>query len=84
MPLQQVGVPTLIVSHRRDGCAITPASDGAALKAKFTASPRAELKLLDGGLPPKSDPCEAMSQHGFLGIEKEAVGAIASFVKGVR
>lgn len=84
MALQQVSVPALIVSHRRDGCAITPASDSEALKAKFTKSPRVDVKLLDGGLPPKSGPCEAMSQHGFLGIEKEAVGEIANFVKAAR
>lgn len=84
LALQQVAVPTLILSHRRDGCVITPASDGPALKAKFTKSPRVEVKLLDGGLPPRSEPCEAMSEHGFLGIETEAVGAIANFVKGMR
>ena len=37
--------------------------------------------LLSGGDPPKSDPCEAMSQHGFLGIEGQAVDAIAKFIK---
>lgn len=82
MALQQVTVPTLILSHRRDGCAITPASDGPALKAKFTKAPRVEVRTLDGGLPPKSDPCEAMAEHGFLGVEKEAVATIASFIKG--
>lgn len=81
MGLSGVKVPTLIISHRKDGCAITPAADGDKLKARLTASPRVEVKLLDGGLPPKSDPCEAMSQHGFLGIEKEAVGEIARFIK---
>lgn len=82
MALQQVTVPTFILSHRNDGCDITPASDGASLKARLVKSPRVEVRLLDGGLPPKSPPCEAMSQHGFLGIEKEAVATIAAFING--
>jgi hypothetical protein len=36
--------------------------------------------VLSGGSPPQSDPCEAMSQHGFLGIEKQAVDAVAKFI----
>lgn len=81
MALNQVTVPTFVLSHRNDGCDITPASDGASLKARLTKSPRVEIRLLEGGLPPKSAPCEAMSQHGFLGIEKSAVAAIATFIK---
>lgn len=81
MALPQISVPTLILSHRDDACAITPASDGPKLKARLTKSPRVEIRLLDGGSPPQSDACEAKSAHGFLGIEKQAVGAIASFIK---
>ena len=40
-----------------------------------------DVVLLSGGDTPKSDPCEAMSQHGFLGIEGQAVDAIAKFIK---
>lgn len=81
MALSQVSVPTLVLSHRQDACAITPASDGQKLKARLSKSPRVEIHLLDGGSPPQSDPCEAKSAHGFLGIEKQAVGTIAGFIK---
>ncbi|MGE5514031.1 MAG: alpha/beta hydrolase [Bacteroidota bacterium] len=81
MPLQKVAVPTLILSHKRDGCDITPASDAPKLRARLTRAPKVEVVLLDGGLPPQSDPCEAKSQHGFLGIEGKAVDTIAAFVK---
>ena len=43
-----------------------------------------ETVLLDGGAPPRSEPREAMSQHGFLGIENAAVDAIAKFIKAGR
>lgn len=80
MALGKVTVPTLIMSHKKDGCDITPASDAPKLKARLTAAPKAEIVILEGGSPPQSEPCEAKSQHGYLGIEKEAVQTIARFV----
>jgi pimeloyl-ACP methyl ester carboxylesterase len=81
MALQEVTVPALIVSHKRDGCSITPAADAPKLSKRLTRASKVDVVLLDGGDPPQSEPCEAKSQHGFLGIEAEAVNAIARFVK---
>lgn len=81
MALGQVTVPTLVLFHRKDGCDITPAADAPKLAAKLTKAAKVETVLLDGGSPPQSDPCEARSQHGFLGIETQAVDAIAKFIK---
>jgi pimeloyl-ACP methyl ester carboxylesterase len=81
MALPEVTVPALILSHRKDGCAITPAADAPKLKARLAKAKTADIVLLDGGDPPQSDPCDAKSQHGFLGIESKAVGAIADFIK---
>lgn len=80
MPLQRITVPTLIVSHTKDGCDITPAADAPKLRKGLSNAKVVDVVLLSGGDPPKSDPCEAMSQHGFLGIEGQAVDAIAKFV----
>jgi hypothetical protein len=80
MALGKVSVPTLILSHKKDGCDITPAADAPKLKARLTGAPKAEIVILEGGSPPQSEPCEAKSQHGFLGIEKEAVQTITRFV----
>jgi pimeloyl-ACP methyl ester carboxylesterase len=81
MALQQVTAPALILSHKRDGCSVTPAADAPKLSKRLTKASKVDVVLLDGGAPPQSDPCEAKSQHGFLGIEAEAVNAIAKFVK---
>ena len=81
MALPQVTVPTLVLSHKKDGCDITPAADAPKLINRLTAARKKETTLLDGGSPPISEPCEAKSQHGFLGIEGQAVSAIADFVK---
>lgn len=80
MPLQRITAPTLIVSHANDSCSITPAAGADELRARLTNAKRVKTVLLDGGDPPRSDPCQAMSQHGFLGIEGKAVDAIAGFV----
>lgn len=80
MPLQRITVPTLIVSHRKDGCDVTPAGDASKLKNRLTKARKVDVALFDGGAQPQSDPCEAKSQHGFLGIESTVVAAIAKFV----
>jgi pimeloyl-ACP methyl ester carboxylesterase len=81
MALSRITVPTLIVAHRKDGCKESPASGASKLKARLTKSAKVEVVVLDGGKPPKSIPCEALSQHGYFGIEDKAVGAIAKFIK---
>jgi pimeloyl-ACP methyl ester carboxylesterase len=81
MALSRVSAPALIVSHRKDGCDVTPAADAGKLKSRLTGASKVEVALLDGGLPPASAPCEARSQHGFLGIEAQAVDRIANFIK---
>ena len=81
MALPEIAAPTLIVSHRKDGCSLTPAADAPKLSRRLTRARKVDVVLLDGGDPPRSDPCEAGSQHGFLGIEAQAVDAIAGFIK---
>jgi pimeloyl-ACP methyl ester carboxylesterase len=81
MRLSAVSVPTLIMSHRKDGCDITPAADSPKLVRALAKSRKVETVLLDGGSPPLSEPCQARSQHGFLGIEDQAVNGIAKFIK---
>lgn len=80
MALSEITVPTLIVSHREDGCIDLPAGDAAMLEARLTKSRKAEIVLLDGGDPPQSSPCEAYAAHGYFGIEAEAVDTIANFI----
>jgi hypothetical protein len=49
--------------------------------ARFTSTPRKQLIAVSGGIPPQSDPCEALSRHGYFGIEDEVVTAIADWIK---
>ncbi len=81
MALSRITVPTLIMSHRKDGCAQSPAAGASKLKRRLTKAGNVEIALLDGGDPPRSKPCDAKAAHGYFGIEAKAVGTIAKFIK---
>ena len=74
--------PTLFVHNKDDACIITPFSSVPSLMNRFTHAQRKELIAVSGGSPPQSVPCEALSRHGYIGIEDEVVTAIARWIKG--
>lgn len=80
LPLEEVAVPTLIVSHADDTCDITPPGDASKLRDKLRNAKPVEIVQLSGGEAPQSPPCGPLSRHGFGGIENEAVEAIAKFI----
>jgi pimeloyl-ACP methyl ester carboxylesterase len=79
--LASVRLPTLIVSHRDDACKASPASEAAGLAAKLDHAAKVEVKIVEGGNDPHGDPCEAFHYHGYIGIEREVVSAIAAWIK---
>jgi pimeloyl-ACP methyl ester carboxylesterase len=66
----------LFVHHADDACQATPY-----FMAKRVASGRT-LVSAHGGDAPRSDPCEAFSAHGYLGIEQPVVDAIVQWMRG--
>lgn len=80
--LARVTVPVFVLGHADDECFATPPSDVADLARRFSRSPRVASKLIEDGLPPETDDCEALSAHGYFGAERAAVDAIAAFVAG--
>ncbi len=83
LALKEVTVPTLFVHHRQDSCVATVYSEIADLMRKLKASPKVDLITIEGGAEPRSDPCEAMSHHGYVGQDAEVVSAIAKWIKAV-
>ncbi|MND01792.1 hypothetical protein D3C83_209190 [compost metagenome] len=57
-----------------DGCAYTPYSGAKRLAERYP------LISVSGGPPPQSKPCDAMSQHGFLGREAETIDAMVKWM----
>jgi pimeloyl-ACP methyl ester carboxylesterase len=81
MDLDHITVPALIVCHGEDECSATPPSNAPQTKEALLNSPNVEVKYFTGGKPPVTKPCEALSAHGFYGIENQVVSAIAEFIK---
>jgi hypothetical protein len=40
--------------------------------------------MMDGGSGPRGNPCEALHWHGYIGMERDAVSAIADWIRDPR
>jgi hypothetical protein len=69
-----IKTPLLFVHHVSDQCASTPYGEAARLADRYP------LITVFGGSTPQSGPCEAFSQHGFLGKEPETVEAMVNWM----
>jgi hypothetical protein len=80
--LAAITVPVLIVANRGDSCMVTPPADAAIIAAALTRSPRKEVVYVESDqTEPRSPPCEAMSPHGYLGIEAAVVKRVADWIR---
>jgi predicted alpha/beta-hydrolase family hydrolase len=80
VPLEQIRVPTLVVHNQDDGCQSSPFTYAALGLNRLTAAPAKELIAVSGGSL-RSGPCDALSQHGYYGIEDQVVPPIAAWIK---
>ncbi len=78
-PLEKITSPILMVHHRDDGCEFSKFQDALTLKTRFAKVDFVEVR---GGSPPRSIPCEAMSYHGYLGMEEPVVQVITDWIAG--
>ncbi len=83
MDLESIRVPAFIMSHAEDQCPVTPPADAQRIADRLTGVPAKLVTLLTGGSVPTSGPCDGKSQHGFFGIETQAVEAITNFIKSI-
>ncbi len=64
----------LFVHHVSDQCIVTPYGDAARLVEQYP------LISIFGGRPQQSDPCDALSAHGFFGREPETIEQIVNWM----
>jgi hypothetical protein len=69
------------VHNREDGCRTSPFSNLQPLIDRLNHAPKKELIAVSGGLPPTSEPCDAMSRHGYLGLEDQVIGDIVNWIR---
>lgn len=80
VPLGEIAVPVLVVHNRSDGCRESPYAGAAPGFAQLAKAPTKELISVEGGRS-QSKPCEAMSPHGYLGIEDQVVPPVIQWIK---
>lgn len=79
--LSGVRVPVLVVHHAKDECRATRPHEADMIVDGARNAPVRKLVMAQGGADPRGDPCGAFHWHGFIGMEREAAGEIAAFVK---
>jgi pimeloyl-ACP methyl ester carboxylesterase len=72
--------PALVVANQGDTCKLTPPGDAPNLVAALARSPRKEV-IVVASEQTQSDSCEAMSPHGYLGIEPAVVQRISDWIR---
>lgn len=83
LDLSRIRVPTLLYHHERDECAACPPSSVSAAYDALTGARVRKAMIVDGGHGAYGDPCEANHWHGFKGMEREAVKAIADWIRSL-
>ena len=67
-------VPVQVLAHQLDGCFVSTPANSAILHQDFQAAGVASVfSQVDGGFDLDPDGCNALTHHGFLGVEQEAV-----------
>lgn len=79
---EDVEAPVLMAHHADDECRAAPYVDARAAYRAMRRSPRKRFVTVSGGDAPLSHPCRALSAHGFIGAERETVGAIVEWMNG--
>lgn len=82
--LDRIGIPVLVVHHARDACVYCAPHETEYIIKGLVNAPVKKLLLIDGGGEARGDACEALHWHGFVGIEAEAVQAIAAWIGAPR
>ena len=77
---QRITVPTQVVWHQDDHCAVSSPAGAAGLFAQIPSADKASL-VFEHGHSVATDPCGAFSEHGYAGIEEEVVKTIAEFIR---
>jgi dienelactone hydrolase len=78
--LDHIKVPVLVVHNRDDGCRESPFSDTEGMMGRMRQATAKELVAVSGGTL-RSGPCDALSPHGYFGIEDQVMQAIIAWIK---
>jgi hypothetical protein len=66
--LRQIRIPVFVVHNRDDGCRESPFGDTEQMMDRISQTTVKQLLAVPGGAL-RSGPCDALSPHGYYGIE---------------
>jgi hypothetical protein len=80
---RKLRLPTLLVVHKQDVCPDTNPTDLLDPFTTWLSGGGATISVMTftGGKPPQSEPCEALSPHGFYGLDEVVVKRIAGWIR---
>jgi hypothetical protein len=78
--LDKIKVPVLIVHHEQDTCKICTPYEAMNMVKKLNNSAMKKAVLVNGGGAPSGNVCGALHHHGFIGMEKEVVDLISTWI----
>ena len=82
LDLPRIKVPVLFVHHVDDKCHHTPHREAKDISRLVSKSTTVSFVDVTGGLPPQTGPCQALSPHGFFGVEGIATQAMINWARG--
>lgn len=74
--ISQIKIPVLWVHHRNDPCQYTQYSR----VRGYAEETRTPLVTVSGAHDSRGNPCDALSEHGFVGMEVKTIRAILSWI----
>ena len=74
---RELSAPLLWVHHRDDPCQFTQYREA----TRYAEKSMSPLVTVRGGGPEKGGACQAFSHHGYVGVEREVVLAMRSWVR---
>lgn len=82
--LAAIRVPVLLLHHAKDACWVCDPKEVPAILRGLVNAPARQLVMVEGGGNPTGGACEALHWHGFVGMEREAVGRITDWIGSAR
>ncbi len=79
--IEPIRLPVLLYHHKDDACPGTKAYELPWISKKLTNASLVKTMVVTGGANPTGHPCEALHWHGFIGMEKQAVQDISTWIK---
>jgi hypothetical protein len=80
LSLSKITVPVLVMHNKKDECEVCVPGMASQIYASLRNAPVKKLLLVEGGGGATGNQCDALHYHGYIGMEKEAVGYITDWI----